>query len=130
MTWVTDKATITAILTNVTYGYTELEDNLDIMDERPGILTNKGFSLRPIDSDTRALTNNQTLVATIAELKISYAVKDKSTFDSAYDSFLTVLNAIAAYHSGFAEAPTFERHSQDNKYAVGTARIYLGVQSC
>jgi len=128
--WVTDKAVITAILTNATYAYTELDYNLDLMGENHAALINKGFTFKPIDSDTRALTDNQTLVATIAELQICYTTKDVSAFDTAYDSFLTVLNAIASYHSGFNEAPTFERHPNDNKYAVGTARIFLGVQSC
>ena len=130
MSWATDKATITTILTGISYAYTELQGNLDLMNEMPSALINKGFTLKPIDSDTRALTASQTLVATVAQLQISYATVSNSAFDTAYDSFLTVLNAIASYHSGFYEPPTFERHPQNNKYAIGTARFFLGVQSC
>ena len=130
MSWVTDKAKITTILTGVTYGYRELEGNLDLESELPSSLVDKGFTLKPVDGDTRALTDLQTLVAVIAELKCIYAVPTNTAFDTAYDSWITILNAIKAVHSGFEVAPSFERHPQNNKYAIGTVRLFIGVQSC
>lgn len=130
MSWATDKNTIVSILTSGTYNYRELANNLELENEMPSSLIDKGFTLKPVDSDTRALTDSRTLVATIAELKCIYAVPTNTAFDSAYDSFIAILNAIKLYHSGFESAPTFARHPQNNKYAIGTAKIFLGVQSC
>lgn len=128
MSWATDKAAITSIMT--TNSYKEIAGNLDLVNELPSSYVDKGYSLRPVDGDTRALTDLQTLVAVVAELQVMYATPTTAAFDAAYDYWITILNAIKAVHSGFEDAPTFERHPQNTKYAIGTVRIFVGVQSC
>lgn len=127
MSWTTNKASITSIMT--TNSYIEIPDN-ENAEEVSVYTTHKGYSLKPKDVDTTFLTNNSTLSSHIAELKICYLCKDNTDFDTQFDAWITILNAIKNYHYGYLENPTFERYTGDAYHAIGTALIYVGTEGC
>ena len=127
MSWTTNKASIVSILT--ANSYSELANNLNT-NERTTSKTHKGYSLKPVEIETQFLTNNSTLSAHIAELEVSYIVKDNTDFDTQFDAWITLLNAIKNYHLGYAESPSFERDANNNKNAIGRVLLYVGAEGC
>jgi hypothetical protein len=128
MTYTSDALTIKNILNGL--GYKELEHVLDLKTENVSSLVDKGYSLSPENIDTKHITNKKQLNSVISTLVISYTVNNNTQRDEAVDSFKTAINAIARYHYGYEENPSFERHENNNKYFFGTAKIYIGVEQC
>lgn len=127
MSWVTNKASVVSVLT--TNSYKELANNLTV-GEQPSSYTHKGYSLKPVGKQIVNQTSAGQLYSDIAELKVSYIVKDTSDYGTQYDAWTTLLTAIKATHYGYAEAPKFMRVDNNNKYAVGTVTLYIGAQGC
>jgi len=125
MSWATDKTAITGLMT----GYTEIGNNLK-PGEQPSSVNHKSFSLKPVEVDTSYLMADTTVSSNIAELQVHFIVKTNADYDTQYDAWTTLLSAIKSKHLGYASNPTFIRSEVNNKYAIGTALIYVGVTTC
>jgi hypothetical protein len=128
MSFATDAAAIKLVLTGL--GYKELENNLDLINEMPSKLINKGFTLKAKGVESKHLTNKKQLNSVITDLVISYTIKNNAGFDASVDLFKTAINALSDYHYGFSNNPTIERHPSNTNYCFGKASIYVGVEGC
>lgn len=126
MSWTTNKASITSVLT--TGGYTETSNNLKV-GEFPSSRNHKGYSIKPKTPQINYLSGNGVLSADIAELEISYIVKDNSDFDTQYDAWKTLLTSLKVYISNNPDEQTFERQ-ESNKLAIGKVLLYFAPEGC
>lgn len=110
--------------------YKELENNLDLETEATTTLIDKGFTLKAENIETKHQTNRKQLNSVIATLVISYSIPDNTKCDMAIDSFKDAVNALSNYHYGYFENPSFKRHEKNNKWLLGTAKFYIGVEQC
>ena len=127
MSWTTDKATVTAVMT----GYTEVKNILDA-EKFPQANEHKGYSLRPERSDNGAnLTSSGLITSDVAVLEISYRNTENADVDANYDLFIAVQDAISALSGfyGWVER-SFGRMKTKNYCSKGILRFYLGIRSC
>lgn len=126
MSWTTNKALVTSILT--TGSYTETSNNLKA-GEFPSSRLNKSYSLKPLTPQISYLSGNGVISADIAELEVSYIVKDNSDFDTQYDAWKTLLTSLKVYISNNPQEQTFERQ-ENNKLAIGKVLLYFAPTGC
>jgi hypothetical protein len=122
MSWATNKAVVTALMT----GYTEIPDNLTV-GEQGAALVDKGFSLKPVEMPTEFATSNVEITEDVGELLVGYSAKDNAEYDSKYDDWKTLLSAIKGGHYGYAEQPKFERMPNDTHYVKASVKLFVGV---
>lgn len=125
MTWVTNKATVTAVMT----GYTEITDVLNIS-QIPQNNQHKGYIFYPQNANNGSdLTSSGYLTSDIAVIDVSYNNKN-TTYDANYDLFVTLQAAIEALNifAGWIER-SFKPSPDKEFLATGRLRFYLGVRT-
>ena len=128
MTWVTDSGVITAAMT--TNGYTRITDTLKT-DEAPGSFNNKYYTLSLGEPQVEPYTNDRELVTNNVIIEIRYKHTTNAIYDSNYDSFMTIRDAIKDL-AGFVSwnRIDFPRNENTNKEVIATLEFYYGVRTC
>ena len=108
-------------------GYKEIQFNLENAETGHSVF-DKGFSIKASTPDRAEVMGGKDIYMYGMSVMISFIATTNAEYDTAYDSFLSVVNEINS-QSSLMDAPTFDRMDEAN-YFLGTANFYVGSLTC